>query len=112
MDSFFLQIQGSGRLVFTDAFTPGWIPSGKPFMTAEVTLQEVEGNKTLYTARAMHWTEADRKAHEAKIARLEDEIRTLRGKAVALNDDASLTIEDQEGVLHQVSTADVGVFGK
>lgn len=37
---------------------------------------------------------------------------TLRGKAVALNDDASLTIEDQEGVLHQVSTADVGVFGK
>nr|WP_304354854.1 biotin--[acetyl-CoA-carboxylase] ligase [Bifidobacterium catenulatum] len=37
---------------------------------------------------------------------------TLRGKAVALNDDASLTIEDQEGVLRRVSTADVGVFSK
>lgn len=37
---------------------------------------------------------------------------TLRGKAIALNDDASLTIEDQEGVLHRVSTADVGVLGK
>lgn len=53
------------RLVFTDAFTPGWIPSGKPFMTAEVTLQEVDGNKTLYTARAMHWSAEDKKAHEA-----------------------------------------------
>ena len=37
---------------------------------------------------------------------------TLRGKAIALNDDASLTVEDQEGVLHRVSTADVGVLGK
>ena len=37
---------------------------------------------------------------------------TLQRKAIALNDDASLTIEDQEGVLHRVSTADVGVLGK
>lgn len=37
---------------------------------------------------------------------------TLQGRAVALNDDASLTIEDQEGVLHRVSTADVGVLSK
>ena len=37
---------------------------------------------------------------------------TLRGKAIALNEDASLTIEDQEGVLRRVSTADVGVLGK
>ena len=52
------------RLVFTDAFRPGWIPSGKPFMTAEVTFDEVDG-KTLYTARAMHWNQEDRQAHEA-----------------------------------------------
>ena len=37
---------------------------------------------------------------------------TLRGKAIALNGDASLTIEDQEGVLRRVSTADVGVLSK
>lgn len=37
---------------------------------------------------------------------------TLQGRAVALNDDASLTIEDQEGVLHRVSTADVGVLSE
>ena len=61
----FLEIVAPRRLVFTDAYTPGWIPSGKPFMTAEVTLQEVEGNKTLYTARAMHWSAEDKQAHEA-----------------------------------------------
>ena len=33
-------------------------------MTAEVTLEERDG-KTLYTARAMHWSEEDRQAHEA-----------------------------------------------
>ncbi len=60
----FLEIDAPSRLVFTDAYLPGWIPSGKPFMTAEVTFEE-QGDKTLYTARAMHWTEADRKAHEA-----------------------------------------------
>ncbi|WP_321367759.1 SRPBCC family protein [Pseudomonas extremaustralis] len=61
----FLDIIAPRRLVFTDAFMPGWIPSGKPFMTAEVTLQEVEGDKTLYTARAMHWSLEDKLAHEA-----------------------------------------------
>lgn len=60
----FLEIVAPERLVFTDAFVPGWIPSGKPFMTAEVTFEEQHG-KTLYTARAMHWSEEDRQAHEA-----------------------------------------------
>ena len=59
----FLEIHAPQRLVFTDAYAPGWIPSGKPFMTAEVTFDDVDG-KTLYTARAMHWSEADRQAHE------------------------------------------------
>ncbi len=35
---------------------------------------------------------------------------TLRGKAVRINPDASLTIEDRQGVLHRVTTADVGVL--
>jgi uncharacterized protein YndB with AHSA1/START domain len=60
----FLEIDAPRRLVFTDAFLPGWIPSGKPFMSAEVTFEEVAG-KTRYTARAMHWSEADKQAHEA-----------------------------------------------
>jgi len=60
----FLEIFAPQRLVFTDAFLPGWIPSGKAFMTAEVLLEELEG-KTRYTARALHWSEEDRQAHEA-----------------------------------------------
>jgi uncharacterized protein YndB with AHSA1/START domain len=60
----FLEIIAPQRLVFTDAFVPGWIPSGKAFMTAEVVLDEVDG-KTRYTARALHWSEEDRQAHEA-----------------------------------------------
>ncbi|WP_101621487.1 biotin--[acetyl-CoA-carboxylase] ligase [Bifidobacterium parmae] len=35
---------------------------------------------------------------------------TLEGEAVALNDDASLTIRDDAGVTHVVRTADVGVL--
>ena len=60
----FLEIDAPNRLVFTDAFMPGWVPSGKPFMSAEVTFEEV-GEKTLYTARAMHWSAEDKQAHEA-----------------------------------------------
>jgi uncharacterized protein YndB with AHSA1/START domain len=51
------------RLVFTDAYTSAWQPSEKPFMTAILTFED-EGGKTRYTARALHWTVADRETHE------------------------------------------------
>jgi len=51
------------KLVFTDAYTAAWVPSGKPFFTGILTFED-EGGKTRYTARARHWTEADCKAHE------------------------------------------------
>lgn len=51
------------RIVFTDAFGPGWVPSTKAFMTAVVTFEEFHG-KTLYTARAWHWNAADCQAHD------------------------------------------------
>ena len=51
------------RLVFTDAYTKAWEPSEKPFLTGIVTFED-EGGKTRYTARALHWTAADREAHE------------------------------------------------
>lgn len=59
----FLEITAPERIVFTDAFGPGWVPSGKAFMTAVVTLDDLHG-KTLYTARAWHWSAVDRQAHE------------------------------------------------
>jgi uncharacterized protein YndB with AHSA1/START domain len=51
------------RLVFTNAYTKAWEPSEKPFMTAILTFEDEDG-KTKYTARVLHWTVADREAHE------------------------------------------------
>lgn len=58
----YLEVVPNSRLVFTDAFTEAWVPSAKPFMTAEVTFEPRDGG-TLYTARARHWTAEDRDAH-------------------------------------------------
>jgi uncharacterized protein YndB with AHSA1/START domain len=60
----YLEVVENEKLVFTDAFTTAWEPSGKPFMTAIITFED-EGGRTRYTARVLHWTEADREAHEA-----------------------------------------------
>jgi uncharacterized protein YndB with AHSA1/START domain len=59
----YLEVVKNQRLVFTDAYSEAWVPSEKPFMTVIITFDEVDG-KTKYTARARHWTLADREAHE------------------------------------------------
>jgi uncharacterized protein YndB with AHSA1/START domain len=59
----YLEVVENERLVFTDAYTAGWQPSEKPFMTVIVTFED-EGGKTRYTARVRHWTVADKDAHE------------------------------------------------
>lgn len=59
----YLEVVPNQRLVFTDAFTKAWEPSEKPFMTVILTFEDVSG-KTRYTARARHWTVADRAEHE------------------------------------------------
>ncbi len=59
----YLEVVPNERLVFTDAYTEAWEPSEKPFMTAILTFAD-EGGKTRYTARVLHWTVADREAHE------------------------------------------------
>ncbi|MBV4502996.1 SRPBCC family protein [Pseudomonas shirazensis] len=59
----FLEIVAPRRLVFTDAFRPGWVPAAKAFMTAVVTFDDEHG-KTRYTARALHWNAEDCRAHE------------------------------------------------
>ncbi|MGO4127829.1 SRPBCC family protein [Inquilinus sp. YAF38] len=59
----YLEIVKNERLVFTDAYTKAWEPSEKPFFTGIITFED-ESGKTRYTARAVHWTVADREAHE------------------------------------------------
>lgn len=59
----YLEVVENEKIVSTDAYTSAWVPAGKPFMTLVLTFEE-EGGKTRYTARALHWTAEDRKAHE------------------------------------------------
>jgi uncharacterized protein YndB with AHSA1/START domain len=59
----YLEVVENERLVFTDAYTKAWEPSEKPFMTAIITFED-EAGQTRYTARVLHWTVADREAHE------------------------------------------------
>jgi uncharacterized protein YndB with AHSA1/START domain len=60
----YLELVPGELIVATDAYTRAWEPSAKPFMTLIVTFEDLGGGNTRYTARARHWTEADREAHE------------------------------------------------
>ncbi len=47
----YLEIVPNEKLVFTDAYSGDWQPSGKPFMTVVLTFAD-EGGKTRYIARS------------------------------------------------------------
>lgn len=59
----YLEVVPDERLVFTDAYTSAWVPSGKPFFTGILTFED-EAGQTRYTARARHWNAEDCAAHE------------------------------------------------
>lgn len=60
----YLEVIPNQRLVFTDAFTAAWQPSDKAFMVGTISFEPEDG-KTRYTARVLHWSDEDCKAHEA-----------------------------------------------
>jgi uncharacterized protein YndB with AHSA1/START domain len=62
-DGVYLEVVPNEKLVFTDAYTEAWKPSGKPFMTAVITFADERG-QTRYTARVHHWTAEDKTKHE------------------------------------------------
>ena len=59
-----LDVVAPERLVFTDAFLPGWRPSGRPFIVADVRFADNGDGRTNYDACVMHWTAAAKKEHE------------------------------------------------
>lgn len=59
----YLEVVPDERIVFTDAYTVGWVPAEKPFFTGIITFAD-EGGKTRYIATARHWRAEDRDAHE------------------------------------------------
>jgi len=60
----YLEVAPNERIVGTDAYVRAWEPSAKPYMTLIVTFEDLGSGRTRYTARARHWTAADREAHE------------------------------------------------
>jgi uncharacterized protein YndB with AHSA1/START domain len=60
----YLEVIPNEKIVFTDAYTVGWVPSEKPFMTGIVTFEDLGNGRTRYTAIARHWNADDRKVHE------------------------------------------------
>lgn len=61
----YLEVVPNKKIVFTDAFTAGWLPvSGMPFMVATIELEDAPGGKTKYTATARHWSIASTKQHQ------------------------------------------------
>jgi len=60
----FLEVVEPERIVFTDAFDADWAPSPDPFFTAITTFEALPDGRTKYTARALHWSVANREKHE------------------------------------------------
>lgn len=60
----YLEVDPGKKLVFTDAYTEAWIPSEKPFMTVTLTFEDLGDGTTRYTAKVVHWTQADKETHE------------------------------------------------
>lgn len=61
----YLEVIPNRKLVFTDAYTEGWVPTeGGGMMTAVLTFEPAEGGRTLYIARVGHPTAAQTGQHE------------------------------------------------
>ncbi len=63
MEGVFLEVVPGEHVVFTNAFTAGWVPQ-TPFMVGIVTFNDEDG-KTRYPGIARHWDEASMHEHAA-----------------------------------------------
>jgi uncharacterized protein YndB with AHSA1/START domain len=58
-----LVVEPERRLVLTDGLGPLFRPYEAPFMTAEITMEDIDGC-TLYRALVRHWSTIERAKHE------------------------------------------------
>lgn len=61
----FLEVVPMKRIVSTDAFRGGWVPSERAYMVTETLLAEAGPGRTHMIWRALHWNEETMKEHEA-----------------------------------------------
>lgn len=60
----FLEVDATRRLVFTDAYAPGWVMNPTPFMTAILRFSDADGGGTTYDVLVRHADKAARDNHE------------------------------------------------
>lgn len=60
----FLEVVENERIVFTDAFAPGWKPASDIFFVSMISFAMVDRNLTKFTVKALHWTAEDKARHE------------------------------------------------
>ncbi len=58
-----LEVEHGKKLVFTDAFKPGWIPTGNMMFVATLNFSDIDGG-TKYDVSARHWSAEKAKEHE------------------------------------------------
>jgi uncharacterized protein YndB with AHSA1/START domain len=63
-DGVFLELIPNRKVVFTDAYTEGWVPNPDPMMTAIVTFEPQPDGKTLLVARVGHPSVEKKAQHE------------------------------------------------
>ena len=61
----YLEIVPNEKLVFTDAYAPGWEPKPEHMFTAVITFEALPDGGTRYTARGRHWTTEACEKHAA-----------------------------------------------
>lgn len=59
----FLEVVENKKIVFTDAYRPGWVPNPELFFTAIITFEALPDGRARYTATARHWTSENTKKH-------------------------------------------------
>lgn len=62
----FLEIVPMQRIVTTDAFRAGWVPTDQAYMVTETLLSDAGAGRTHFVWRALHWNEETKKEHEAR----------------------------------------------
>ena len=60
----FLEVVPGRKVVFTDAFSEGWLPNPDPMMTAIITFEPQADGRTLHTARVAHPSVEKKTQHE------------------------------------------------
>ena len=59
----YLEVVPGKRIVSTDAYVEAWVPSDRPYMTMDLTFEDLGDGRTKATYRVRHWNAEDHDDH-------------------------------------------------